>query len=547
MRNMPKSALPLLGLSALLLSACAGVPDAPARVVESTGPVKTDAAITNTLVDLLENKDRYVVSLTNVAGTPVNEILSLGSPIGYTLRNRYLNIGIPIAEALSRDNDPIFREKLVTVARWDRNNETRSSAQIALARKKELRDLAIFNEALVHLDPGVRFGALEALQNWGHPDRAKPYLDAASLKDYEPILRVYAAAGLARLGDFLGVIRLREFIDNPSWLVKGMAMRYLGDYGNANDYELLKSRIGVNMTNDFVVAEACIAALKLWPKKLADEDAKRKTEEKTSTAPPAAPRGNIPDSFDGGFSLEPLTITAPRSKVTRVSIDPQINSQLLRLLQQRQDARPDSLAASDASIINLGKLSTLTGYNLKTRYTELSFLLTEGLAGTREFDLISELEKTTRFGKNVQARAAAMVALAYTHDLRYLPLFQNALLDQNITVRFGALESLLILGDPSTQFQIGNAARTDQSPVIQIYAAAGLWQMGDIFGREILLKYYQNEDWFLRAMAVHYLGELGGADEYRRLLIQLTRETHPSAKAELVSALLRLQRFKEED
>lgn len=258
----------------------------------------------------------------------------------------------------------------------------------------------------------------------------------------------------------------------------------------------------------------------------------------------AAQTSGIPD---GGsvLQLEPLVITAPRLRLPEgAPIDPQINLHLLRLLRQRQDARPDSQASLDASVGNLNKLSTLTGYNLKTRYTELGFLLTEGLAGVKDYDLASELEKTGRSGRNVQTRAAAMVALAYSKDMRYLNLFQGSLQDGNVTVRFGALESLLILGDPSVQFLVANAARGDLSAPLQIYAAAGMWKMGDIHGREILLKYYQDNDWFLRAMATHYLGELGAGDEYRKLLLQLTNETHPAVKAELCSALLRLQQFK---
>lgn len=256
----------------------------------------------------------------------------------------------------------------------------------------------------------------------------------------------------------------------------------------------------------------------------------------------AAPSA-IPDSAPL-LQLEPLIITAPRLKI-KAPIDPQINMHLLRLLRQRQDARPDLQAALDASVGNLIKLSTLDGYNLKTRYTELGFLLTEGLAGTTDFELSSELEKTARLGKNVQTRAAAMVALAYTKDLRYLSLFQGALNDSNATVRFGALESLLILGDQAVQFQVANAARGDLSLPLQVYAAAGMWRMGDIYGREILLRLYQHQDWFVRAMASHYLGELGGAEEYWKLLRALSGESHPAVKAELCSALLRLRRFKE--
>jgi len=245
------------------------------------------------------------------------------------------------------------------------------------------------------------------------------------------------------------------------------------------------------------------------------------------------------------MQLDPLVVTAPRVKAQKEMIDPRINRHLLRLLQQRMDARPDSAAQLDASIGNLNKLSTETGYNLKTRYTELGFLLTEGLAGTTDFTLQSELEKVARLGTNVQTRAAALVALAYTKDLRFLPLFQGALLDQNITVRFAALESLLVLGDPAVQFQVAGAARTDQSLAIQIYGAAGMWRMGDIYGREILLRFYQHADWFVRAMAIHYLGELGGAEEYRRLQRELAAETDPAVQAELAAALLKLSAKKD--
>ncbi|UPT74211.1 MAG: HEAT repeat domain-containing protein [Elusimicrobiota bacterium] len=239
-----------------------------------------------------------------------------------------------------------------------------------------------------------------------------------------------------------------------------------------------------------------------------------------------------------GF-LPALEVTAPRVKQEDL-IDPMINQQLMRLLTQRMDARADSVAASDASLFNLARLSTLTGYSLKTRYTEIGFLLTEGLAGTKDFQLQNELEKAARLAKNVQTRAAAMVALAYTKRMQYLTLFQGALTDPNPTVRFAALESLLVLGDASVQLQLGGAARNDQSVAIQIYAAAGLWRKGDSFGKEILLRFLDHQDWFARAMAAYYLGEMGGGYEYRRLMNYLDRETDPSAKAEIATALMKL-------
>ncbi|MBI5631737.1 MAG: HEAT repeat domain-containing protein [Elusimicrobia bacterium] len=257
-----------LGLA--VLSGCAEVPVStapagPAAVIP--GAMKTDAQITNVLVDLLEHQDQATVDLSKAEGAPVGEILKVGSPIGYSLRNRYLNIGIPLAEALSRNQDPVFRGQLVNLARWDRNGETRAAALVALARAQDLRDYDVFREALVHLDPAVRFGALEALQAWGHPEKSLPLLGAVAEREVEPILRVYASAALARLGDSAGLNRLRAFLDDGSWLVRAMAGRYLGDFGAGGDYDRLVARIGREAGNDFVVAEYCIAALKLFPKK----------------------------------------------------------------------------------------------------------------------------------------------------------------------------------------------------------------------------------------------------------------------------------------
>jgi hypothetical protein len=48
-----------------------------------------------------------------------------------------------------------------------------------------------------------------------------------------------------------------------------MAAKYLGELGTAEDYDLLLRRIDGEVGNDFVVAEYCVSALKLWPKKKA--------------------------------------------------------------------------------------------------------------------------------------------------------------------------------------------------------------------------------------------------------------------------------------
>ncbi|MDP3544271.1 MAG: HEAT repeat domain-containing protein [Elusimicrobiota bacterium] len=514
--------------------------DAPAPGTSPLAPGETrlDPAISNALIKLAEDRRSLKRDLTGIEGTPIADILTVGSPIGYALRNRFLNVGIPLGEAFASSTDPAFRGQLLELSRWDRDGESRAAALIALARTHDGKYLQVFNEALIHLDPAVRFGALEALVVFEHPRQAMPLLAAASERDSEPLLRVYAAAGLARMGDDAGLHRVRSFLDNPSWVVKSLAAKYLGELGTAEDYDLLLRRIDGEVGNDFVVAEFCVSALKLWPKK--------KATEANAPAAATAPAPATTSLSLASFSLEPLTVTAPRVRQQEL-INPRINAHLLRLLQQRMDARPDTLASGDASLFNLARLSTLTGYSLKTRYTELGFLLTEGLAGTKDYQLQRELENAARLAKNVQTRAAALVALAYAKDMRYLNLFQGALNDHSVTVRFAALESLLTLGDQSVQLQLGGAARNDQSLAVQIYAAAGMWRKGDSFGKEILLRFLDHTDWFARAMAVYYLGEMGGGYEYRRMAQYLDRETDPSTKAELATALMKLHPKKDEN
>ncbi|MEK7381771.1 MAG: HEAT repeat domain-containing protein, partial [Elusimicrobiota bacterium] len=260
----------LRAVLAAALAACGELavrPPEPLPLPDASAEKKLDPQITTTLVRLAEDRGKFKRDLSNSVGAPVGDLLLLGSPIGYNLRNRFLDIGLPLAEAFSANADPVFRQQLIEMARWDKDSESRASALIALAGSHDLAHLRIINEALIHLNPGVRFGALEALVVWGHPREAMPLLAAASERDTEPLLRVYAAAGLARLGDPAGLHRLRQFFDDPSWLVKAMTAKYIGELGTAEDYDILLNRLDGEYGNDFVVAEYCVAALKLYPQK----------------------------------------------------------------------------------------------------------------------------------------------------------------------------------------------------------------------------------------------------------------------------------------
>ena len=249
-----------------------GPPGADAQSVPSLS--ETDPQILNALVDVLERVNKIRPDVTNADGTPFGDILKVGSPIGYQLRNRYLNPGVAIADALAKDPDPLLRERLVEMARWAKEPEVRTTALVGLASFHDARDYEVFHEAVAHIHPAIRFGTFEALMVWAseggeyeaNRKKAIPLLTVAWQKDAEPILRVYAAQALVRLGDSSGLVKLREFLQSQTWLVRAMAARYLGDLGEAQDYERFVNALDVEQ-NEFLLAEYAIAALKLWPKR----------------------------------------------------------------------------------------------------------------------------------------------------------------------------------------------------------------------------------------------------------------------------------------
>ncbi|OIO08211.1 MAG: hypothetical protein AUJ52_08735 [Elusimicrobia bacterium CG1_02_63_36] len=232
----------------------------------TAGLSTTDAAILNALFDLLEKSDAIGAKVDDLQGSAFEDLLKVGSPAAYELRNRYLNPGIALTQALAQDPDPALRSRLIEYARWERSMEVRSTALIALARMGDLKDERTLHEAMAHLNPVVRFGGMEALANWGYPDKAIPLLKLASENDPQTVLRVYAAGMMARLENSEGREKLRAYLDHADWVVRAMAAHYLGDYGEAADYDRVLARLDAQAANDFVSAEFAIAALKLFAK-----------------------------------------------------------------------------------------------------------------------------------------------------------------------------------------------------------------------------------------------------------------------------------------
>ncbi len=243
----------------------------------------------------------------------------------------------------------------------------------------------------------------------------------------------------------------------------------------------------------------------------------------------------------GVVELEPLIIVPPRLRIPQsLQIAAKINNELLEIIRNRLDKQLDVEQANDPVKLELNSLTIPTGFAIQTRYSELSYLIIEGLAGTRDLLLQAELEKLVTDSRSGVVRAGALMALAYTRDERFIPLVQNALQDKDGRVRFAAMEAMEVGRYkgvlPSLSFNLGQ----DPLAAFQVHGIQIFSKFGDATARYQLLNHTNDQDWVSRAMAYWYLGLFGDQSDYTYVLSRLGTEQNPFVKAEIVLAALRL-------
>jgi hypothetical protein len=191
--------------------------------------------VVQTLIDLLDKQDRTKISPDDYQSTSLQQLITFGTPMGYRLKIRYLDFGVALVDALKVARDPELRRRMIEMVQWTRDPKVRAEAIITLATLLDPSHKKYFKEALLDSKVGIRFSAVEALQVWGQPE-AIPLLKMAMDRDFSPLMQIYAAQALLSLGDQSGLPTLWKYMDHDSWLVRGMASRYLGDYAAADDY-----------------------------------------------------------------------------------------------------------------------------------------------------------------------------------------------------------------------------------------------------------------------------------------------------------------------
>ncbi len=498
--------------------------------------------ITQTLLALLNQKEGTKITADDYESTSMRQLITLGTPAGYRIKLRYLNFGISLVEALKISRDPELRRRLIEVVQWSRNPEVRAEAITTLASFYDPSHKKFLKESLLDSKVGIRFAAIEALQVWGQPD-ALPLLQQTMVRDWSPLMRVFAAQAVLSMGDQSGLETLYKGLDHDSWLVRAMSARYLGDYGKPDDYQKLVSYLRrENNRNDYVVAELSISALKLISKK----------GEKVSYSPfTPGWRDNAEVAYTIGkdkvIDMEPLVIVPPRLRIPKsLQIAAEINNQLLNLIKNRLESQLDPIQQQDPVLQDLNAMVTPAGFALKMRYSEISYLVIEGLAGTTDGVLKSELERLARAqpdkpnGGNPLIRATAIVALSYERDPFVLNLIQEGLTDKNAIVRFGSMEGIEAGRFTGALPSLYAIATGDPSPALRIYAMQVLARFGDPSGRQMMLTHLIDPDWPSRALTYWFLGRYGEQSDYALMMARLPVEDNPFVKAEIALGALRL-------
>lgn len=492
--------------------------------------------VTQTLLGLLDKQDKTVITSDDYQTTSLHELVTLGTPAGYRIKLRYLAFGVALVEALKISRDPELRRRLIEMVQWSRNPTVRAEAIITLASLFDPAHKKYFKEAILDSKIGIRFAAVEALQSWGQPE-AVSLLKLAAGRDWSPLMQIYAANALLSLGDESAIGVLWKGLDHNSWVIRAMAARYLGDYAKADDYAKISSYLNRETKNDYVIAELSIAALKLISKK----------GEKISYSP-ASPgwRDNEEVKYAMGrdrvIELEPLIIVPPQLRIPpSLQVAAQINSQLLRLIKERLDVQLDEIEQQDPILQELNSMVTPTGFALKTRYSQLSYLVIEALAGTNDLILRAELQRLASGDtSNPLVRASALIALSYSKNENDAYLIQDAITSKNAIVRMGAMEAIELGRFKSLIPSVAFVAQDDPSPALQVYAMQLLAKFGNSSGRQLLLNRITDLDWPARAMSYWYLGRYGEPEDYSQVLVHLGLEENPFVQSEIALATLRL-------
>src|SRR5581483_1274387 len=156
---MKKNLFVRFTLAALLVFNCVG----PAGVRTAHADPNLTGVV-QTLIDLLNQQDTTKISADDYKSTSLAQLITFATPAGYRIKIRYLDFGVALVEALKIARDPELRRRMIEMVQWSRDPKVRAEAIITLATLLDPSHKRYFKEAILDINVGIRFAAVEALQ-----------------------------------------------------------------------------------------------------------------------------------------------------------------------------------------------------------------------------------------------------------------------------------------------------------------------------------------------------------------------------------------------
>jgi len=494
--------------------------------------------VNNVLLELINTQETFEISGADFDSTSLEHLITLATPAGYRLRLRYTELSIPLVEALRVSQDTELLHRLLEFAKWAKKPEVRAQALITVGSFSDPSNLEYFRMALSDKDIEIRFAAVEGLQIWGD-ERAKYLLKDVLRDPWSPLLQVFAAQALLSLGDASGLPFLLKKLEDPSWIVRAMAVRYLGDYADFKESSRLLRALERETRNDFVIAELATSVLKLLSRENKDVSYSPLSKGWQENDEVAYTVGK-----DAVIEVEPLILVPPRLHIDPATrIAQVVNNRLLTLIRNRLGQPIPEFDKSDANLETLNRLVTPTGFALQTRYSELAYMIAEGLAGAKDPILRVELANLARQNTNPLVRGTALLSLSYNSynsKEEDIPLIQEGLTSSNSIIRFAAIEAAAMGRFKSVKPDLIQIILHDSIPVFRVFAMQALINMGDATAVSYLRGNVDDKDWPSRAMTYWYMGRYGINDDFQLLMSRLSAEKNPFVRAELALAVKRL-------
>lgn len=225
----------------------------------------------------------------------------------------------------------------------------------------------------------------------------------------------------------------------------------------------------------------------------------------------------------------------------RGNVMPEVSAALLRLIDLQEQGAITGSNYPSSSLGAISQLGTPAGLRLKLRYQELGISLVEALKLSRDQDLLVRLIELSKWSDRRRVRAEALVTVAAFSDPSDLTHFRSALIDQDVGIRFAAVEALQKWGGKESLPLLREAANDQWSPLIRVFAAQAALSLGDASAIGTLYRALDDRSWIVRAMAARYLGDYAPADDYPILLKVVNQETRNDfVAAEAAIATLKL-------